>query len=148
MIRLEVKLLEDEAKLPTVTHPGEDLGYDVYALEDTLLCYGNPKFVRTGIAARAFGYSGQPLGLLVRDRSSMAKEGVYTHGGVIDAGYTGEILINLSLNKGNEESARYIAQGDKVAQLIPVHVLTGDVQQVYVFDETSRGDKGFGSSGR
>jgi len=31
---LKVKLLEEEAKAPTVAHAGEDLAYDLYALTD------------------------------------------------------------------------------------------------------------------
>ena len=46
------KSLDPAAKLPTVTHSGEDLAYDLYALEETLLYPGIVKQVRTGVAAR------------------------------------------------------------------------------------------------
>ena len=88
--------------------------------------------------------TGEPLGLLVRDRSSMAARGIATTAGVIDAGYRGEILI-LMTNLG--EAALTIAAGDKVAQMIPVPVLTGQVLTVDSLEESARAEKGFGSSG-
>ena len=47
---LRVKLLEPDAKAPTVAHPGSDLGFDLYALEDAVLEPGVMTRVRTGIA--------------------------------------------------------------------------------------------------
>ena len=56
-----------------VAHPGEDLGYDLFALEGVVLQARATVRVRTGIAVEArHPETGVPLGLLVRDRSSMA----------------------------------------------------------------------------
>jgi dUTP pyrophosphatase len=143
---LRVKRLEPEARLPIVAHPGEDLGYDVFALEATFLAPHDTIKVRTGIAVEARDpATGTPLGLLVRDRSSMAARGLATTGGVIDAGYRGEILI-LMTNLGPQPVE--ISAGDKIAQMIPVHVLTGPVQEVENLEDSSRAQKGFGSSGK
>jgi len=102
--------------------------------------------VRTGIAVEArHPETGVPLGLLVRDRSSMAARGVAVTGGVIDAGYRGEIQILLT--NLTDEAIRLNA-GDKIAQMIPVPVLTGVVRQVEDLADSSRAEKGFGSSGR
>jgi len=142
---LRVKRLEASARLPVVAHPGEDLGYDVFALETTALAPRATVRVRTGIAVEARDPgSGRPLGLLVRDRSSMAARGIATTGGVIDAGYRGEILI-LMTNLG--EAAIEINAGEKIAQMIPVHVLTGPVEEAETLQDSSRAEKGFGSSG-
>src|SRR5580692_11463243 len=111
---LRVKVLEEGARLPVVAHPGEDLGYDLFALEDTELWGGATVRVRTGIAVEArHPDTGAPLGLLVRDRSSMAARGIATTGGVIDAGYRGEILV-LMTNLSN--TAIQLKSGDKIAQ--------------------------------
>ena len=143
---LRVKLLEPGAKLPVVAHPGEDIGYDLFALKGVLLEPGEPARVRTGIAVEArHPASGAPLGLLVRDRSSMAARGVATTAGVIDAGYRGEILV-LMTNLG--EAAVELKAGEKIAQMIPVPVLTGLVQEVDSLEDSARAAKGFGSSGR
>jgi dUTP pyrophosphatase len=143
---LRVKLLEHGARLPVVAHPGEDLGYDLFALKRVLLEPRSTMRVRTGIAVEArHPKTGEPLGLLVRDRSSMAARGIATTGGVIDAGYRGEILV-LMTNLG--EAAVELKAGEKIAQMIPVPVLTGIVEEVESLEESARAHKGFGSSGR
>jgi len=142
---LRVKLLDPGARAPVVAHPGEDLGYDIFSLQAATLTPHAAVKVRTGIAVEArHPATGQPLGLLVRDRSSMAAKGVATMAGVIDAGYRGEILI-LMTNLGSAPVE--IRAGDKIAQMIPVPVLTGVVQTVESLEESARAKKGFGSSG-
>ena len=143
---LRVKLLESGARLPLVAHPGEDLGYDLFALEGVALAPRTTVRVRTGIAVEARNpATGAPLGLLVRDRSSMAARGIATTAGVIDAGYRGEILV-LMTNLGNV--AVELKAGEKIAQMIPVPVLTGSVEEVESLEDSARADKGFGSSGQ
>jgi dUTP pyrophosphatase len=142
---LRVKLLDPAARAPEVAHPGEDLGYDLFALEAATLPPCATVRVRTGIAVEArHPATGIPLGLLVRDRSSMAAKGIATTAGVIDAGYRGEILIlmtNLS------QDLLELRAGDKIAQMIPMPILTGPVQTVESLEESARLEKGFGSSG-
>jgi dUTP pyrophosphatase len=75
----------------------------------------------------------------------MAARGIATTAGVIDAGYRGEILV-LMTNLG--ETAVELKAGEKIAQMIPVPVLTGDVVTVESLEESARAEKGFGSSGR
>jgi dUTP pyrophosphatase len=143
---LRVKLLEPEARLPVVAHPGEDLGYDIFLLEGASLAARATARLRTGIAVEArHPETGVPLGLLVRDRSSMAARGLACTGGVIDAGYRGEILVvmtNLS------DSPIELRAGEKIAQMLPVPVLTGLVTQVADLEDSQRAEKGFGSSGQ
>jgi dUTP pyrophosphatase len=142
---LRVKLLDPAARAPVVAHPGEDLGYDLFALEAADLAPRSTVRIRTGIAVEArHPATGVPLGLLVRDRSSMAARGVATTAGVIDAGYRGEILI-LMTNLG--ETAIELKAGEKIAQMIPVPVLTGPVETVDSLEDSARAEKGFGSSG-
>lgn len=143
---LLVKRLEEGARAPVVAHPGEDLGYDLFALEVTVLAPRETSRVRTGIAVEARNpATGAPLGLLVRDRSSMAARGIATTAGVIDAGYRGEILV-LMTNLG--EAPVELKAGEKIAQMIPVPVLTGEVETVESLEDSARAEKGFGSSGR
>jgi dUTP pyrophosphatase len=143
---LLVKLLATGARAPVVAHPGEDLGYDLFALEAVTLAPRATVKARTGISVEArHPANGVPLGLLVRDRSSMAARGVATTAGVIDAGYRGEILIlmtNLS------DAPVELNAGEKIAQMIPIPVLTGLVQVVETLEVSARAEKGFGSSGQ
>jgi len=75
----------------------------------------------------------------------MAARGLATTGGVIDAGYRGEILV-LMANLG--PATMEIRAGEKIAQMIPVSVLTGPIEQVETLEASQRAEKGFGSSGR
>jgi dUTP pyrophosphatase len=143
---LRVKLLEEGARLPVVAHPGEDLGYDVFSLEGVVLEPHQAVRVRTGISVEArHPETGVALGMLVRDRSSMASRGIATTAGVIDAGYRGEVQI-LMTNLGMEPVE--LKAGEKIAQMIPVPVLTGTVEEVETLEASARLGKGFGSSGR
>jgi len=146
---LKVLRLDQRATTPTVANAGEDLGFDLYALEDTLLPPNTPVKVRTGIAVH-FEKPEAPqekFGLLVRDRSSMASKGVIARGGVIDAGYRGELLILLTSYSSAGSFA--IKAGDKIAQLIPLPVLTAmGVVEADALPASARGQGGFGSTGK
>ena len=145
-MELKVKRLDPAAMLPVVAHPGEDLGYDVFALEDVVLrpLFATP--VRTGIAVEVRSALGTPLGLLLRDRSSMAAKGTIISGGVIDAGYRGEILVVMTLVADPFMPSYVIRAGDKIAQMVPIPVLTGWVQEVDELGSSKREHRGFGSS--
>jgi dUTP pyrophosphatase len=75
----------------------------------------------------------------------MAARGLATTGGVIDAGYRGEILV-LMTNLG--DAAIELKAGEKIAQMIPIPVRTGAVENVENLEDSARAEKGFGSSGR
>jgi dUTP pyrophosphatase len=143
MASLSVKLLDGSAKVPTVAHPGEDIGYDLYANQDHTLVPGHVHRVHTGVAVA--GMAGElPVGFLVKDRSSMAAKGVFTHGGVIDSSYRGEIVVLMTTLTDIYE----IRSGDRIAQLVPTPVLTGPVTESTELTGGARGSQGFGSSGR
>jgi len=143
---LKVKRLEDGAILPTVAHPGKDLGFDLYALEDVFLQPGVRAFVRTGVSA-SFHLSHQDartFGLLLKDRSSIAAKGVTVSAGVIDAGYTGELKVIMT----SHAIAFTIKAGDRIAQMLPTEVFTGEsIEEVMALEDSARGTGGFGSTG-
>ncbi|MBZ5510332.1 MAG: dUTP diphosphatase [Acidobacteriia bacterium] len=142
---LKVKLLVPTAKAPTVAHPGEDLGYDVYAAVTITVSGRNHGVVSTGIAIEITDDHGRPMGALLRDKSSMAAKRMVLTGGVIDSGYRGEIKV-LMENLGDGPAT--IHAGDKIANLIPYPVLTGEVRVVEELAESKRKAGGFGSTGR
>ena len=127
-----------------------DAGYDICASEETYL-FGRRDLkgashragVKTGLHVEIpDGYVG-----LIRDRSSMANKVIYTHGGVIDSSYRGEIIVMLD---NQNFSAYKILAGQKIAQMVIVPVLTLETEEVSSIDdleETERGDNGFGSTG-
>jgi dUTP pyrophosphatase len=137
---IDVLRLSPEAVLPTRAH-ADDAGMDLYSLEDVILAPQQGKVARTGVAmAIPGGFVG-----LVADRSSMAKKGVKTAGGVIDAGYRGEIGV-VVWNLSSQELR--VARGERIAQLLILPIATPAVREVSMLDETARGAGGFGSTGR
>jgi dUTP diphosphatase len=142
---LKVKLLTPTAKAPTVAHPGEDLGYDIYAAETVTLEARGHALVPTGIAIECTSPSGECMGALLRDKSSLASRRLVLTGGVIDAGYRGEIKV---LMENLSDQPATIHARDKIANLIPYPVLTGEVQVVEELNESKRKAGGFGSTGR
>ena len=141
---LRVKLLTESAKAPTIAHPGEDLGYDLYASETVTIPARGHHIVSTGISIE-MDIDGRPAGALIRDKSSMAARRVICTAGVIDSGYRGEVRVVME-NLG--DSPAEIHEGDKIANLIPYPVLTGAVEVVEELALSSRNAGGFGSSGR
>jgi len=138
--QLYVKKVTPEAILPTRAH-ADDAGLDLYAYEDGVIAPGEGLVARTGIA---IALPEKTVGL-VADRSSMAKRGVKTSGGVIDAGYRGE--IHIIFRNITTEEVRF-ERGERIAQLLILPCLTPAVVESLDLDETHRGAKGFGSSGR
>ena len=139
-MELKVKRLTDTAKLPEKAHQG-DLGYDIFADEDIWIPWGEYKLVSTGISVFTTSYN---YGFIIKDRSSMACNGLFIHGGVIDSGYTGEIKV---LFNNNSNTSLKIEKGDKIAQLIPTKVINFEVEEVDELFKTQRGKKGWGSTG-
>lgn len=141
---LRVNRLDPRARLPTRAHAG-DAGYDLYALEPARLEPGARLAVPTGIAiALPPGHAG-----LVLPRSGTAmKHGIalVNAPGLVDEGYRGELRV-LLLNT-DRDAAFDIAAGDRIAQLLIVAPALPEVVEVDDLDATSRGDGGFGSSGR
>ena len=145
---LKVKKLSPKAQLPTKTYD-EDLGFDLYLLEPMCLepsyepLTGNAvTLLPTGIAiCPPKGY-----GAILKDRSGLAtKKGLHILAGVIDPLYRGEIkvpMVNLSTTFCT------LLEGERIAQLILVPLVQAQIMPVSTLDETERGEKGFGSSGR
>ena len=82
----------------------------------------------------------------LKSRSGLnVKHGIQSGEGVIDVGYTGSIRVKL-YNHSNEWY--FVKKGDKISQLVILHILTPDLEVVEELDETERGTGGFGSTGR
>ncbi|HET9163221.1 MAG TPA: dUTP diphosphatase [Solirubrobacterales bacterium] len=143
-MELRIAKLKEEAVAPTRAHAG-DAGLDLYACEVAHLGPGERWSVGTGVAVEIpEGYAG-----MVLPRSGIARD----HGialvngpGLIDAGYRGEVRV-LLLNTDPAEVFR-VAAGDRIAQLVVVPVGLPEPVEVESLSESSRGDGGFGSSGR
>ena len=140
-MELNVVRKTETATLPNKAHRG-DLGFDVYSDEDITLQPGERALISTGISISA---ANSKYGFVIKDRSSMAVKGLFSHAGVIDAGYTGEIKVLLHNARTDEYK---ISKYDKIAQMIPTHVVDFEVKDVEHHANTTRGDDGFGSTGK
>ncbi len=141
MREIKVKLLTETAKLPTRCHEF-DAGLDLFAARDEYVSPYECTIIETGIAVEILpGYVG-----LVMGRSSMAKAGVHTYTGVIDAGFTGVIRVGLqSLMADGYE----VKEGDRIAQLLIVPVaLPVAVQTEELTQWGTRGEGALGSTGK
>jgi dUTP pyrophosphatase len=139
-MQIKVKKLNEEAKLPTHGHPG-DAGMDFYALEDVVFLPGKQNRVRTGVAVEI------PEGCvgLIWDKSSVSFNfGLKIMGGVIDAGFRGELTMSL-FNTSDKEVV--LEKGHKVAQMIIQKFEHCDILEVDAISETVRGEGREGSTG-
>ena len=145
MIELPVLRLDPDLPLPAYAKDG-DAGVDLVARENvTLEPGGGRALVPTGVAiALPEGHAG-----FVQPRSGLAfKHGVTVLNtpGLVDSGYRGELkvcLVNLDPTEPFE-----VVRGERIAQLVVQAVEHVNFVEVDVLDETTRGDTGFGSSGR
>jgi len=140
-MNLNVKKLNPDAKLPTAGHPG-DAGIDFYAIEAVRFAPHAQERVSTGVALEIPpGHVG-----LVWDKSSISfNQGLKVMGGVIDAGYRGEIIMNL-YNTTNEEQV--IPKGNKIAQMIIQKFEECAIVEIDALSETVRGQGREGSTGQ
>jgi dUTP pyrophosphatase len=143
-VELRVAKVKDEALVPTRAHDG-DAGVDLYACEAAHLGPGERWSVGTGVAVEIpQGHAG-----LVLPRSGLARDhgiALVNSPGLIDAGYRGEVRV-LLLNTDPAETFR-IESGERIAQLVIAPIALADPVEVETLTESSRGDGGFGSSGR
>ncbi|MFD1713673.1 dUTP diphosphatase [Amnibacterium flavum] len=138
-----VPVLTAGAEAPTYAHPG-DGGADLVSAEEVVLAPGERALVGTGLRiALPSGYAA-----LVLPRSGLAaKHGItiVNAPGLVDAGYRGEIKVNL-LNTDPSESYT-ISVGDRIAQLFVTAVVPVEFIPVESLPGSERGESGHGSTG-
>jgi len=138
---LKFEKTHESAKLPTKNNVS-DTGYDVYSVEDVLIPARGSAVVGVGLK---FAHIPEGYWVKVESRSGMGfKHGIHAHPGIIDNGYRGDAGIKLY----NNTDVNYaVKAGDRIAQFVvymnfPMAVEWGKAEQ------SDRGDKGFGSSGK
>lgn len=140
-MKLKIKRLHLDAKLPSYAHPW-DAGLDICTTEETTILPGERKMLPTGLSFEIpEGYVG-----LVWDKSGLAKNhGITNLAGVIDSGFRGECMI-LSFNSGSEPHTFH--KGDKVAQILIQSINHFEIEEIQELSQTSRGEGGWGSTGK
>ena len=133
--------LDPGAYLPQKAHE-DDAGWDLYAREDFTVPAAGSGVQDTGVhMAIPSGY----CGLLVSKSGLNVKNGL-TGTGLIDAGYTGSIVVKLY--NGEKGRSHEFHAGEKIIQIVILPIPKVEVELVNELDETERGSGGFGSSGR
>lgn len=142
-VRVAVRRLTPDLPAPSYAHPG-DAGADLVAAREVELAPGERTTVPTGVAiALPPGYVG-----LIHPRSGLAARlgvTVLNAPGTVDAGYRGEILVNL-INHEREHPVR-ISRGDRIAQIVIQRVEHAEFHIVAELADSARGAGGHGSTG-
>jgi dUTP pyrophosphatase len=139
MLKIKVKKLVSNAIIPNYAH-NTDAGMDIYSCENLIIKPKHRTIVKTGISMEF----PENYVALVWDKSGLAAKGITSIAGVIDSGYRGEYKIIL-LNIGSKNYK--IKKGQKIAQILIQPIVQGEIEEVKELNESSRGEKGFGSSG-
>ena len=142
---LRIRKLHPDAVVPQYAHgPEEDAGMDLCSVADALLEPNVPQAVPTGLSIELPpGFEAQ-----IRPRSGLAAKHAVTvlnAPGTVDADYRGEVKVML-INHGQVPFE--VRRGDRIAQMVVAPVSAVSFTEQEVLDDTERGDKGHGSTGR
>ena len=150
MHEIELKILDDrlgnDFPLPDYATPGS-AGMDLRAMlqEPLEIAPGQTELIPTGIAMHIADPS---LAAVILPRSGLGhKHGIVLGNlvGLIDSDYQGQLFVSC-WNRG--DTAFRMEIGERLAQLVIIPVVQARFNIVEEFDESHRGEGGFGSSGR
>jgi dUTP pyrophosphatase len=149
MKKIQLKILDPrvgkEFPLPQYATDGS-AGLDLRACIDAEICIqpGQTELIPTGIAI----HIGDPsLAAVILPRSGLGhKHGIVLGNlvGLIDSDYQGQLFVS-TWNRGQHVFS--LKPGERLAQLVFVPVVQADFDLVEEFDQSDRGEGGFGHSG-
>lgn len=131
----------DEGAYPPVRAHETDAGADIR----TPVAFELPPW--SGVTVHTGVHIQLPDGTvgILKSKSGLNVRSGITGEGVIDEGYTGEIVVKLY---NNTDTGYLFDAGDKVIQMLVMPVLYPKMVQVDMVEGGERGDSGFGSTGR
>ncbi|WP_417617211.1 dUTP diphosphatase [Oceanisphaera sp.] len=150
MTPIELKILDPRVgtdfPLPAYATPGS-AGLDLRACLDAplTLAPGDTQLLPTGLAIHI---ADPGLCATILPRSGLGhKHGIVLGNlvGLIDSDYQGQLMVSC-WNRGS--TAFTIEPGERIAQLVILPVVQAQFTLVDEFDQSERGEGGFGSSGR
>ena len=143
-VQVKFKMAEGCADLVPAKAHHDDAAYDLRSRIDAVIQPGKVALIPTGLFLELpIGYEAQ-----VRPRSGLALKhciSVLNSPGTIDAGYRGEVA-SILFNAG--ETPFEIHRGDRISQMVIAKLADVALEQTETLSETSRGEGGFGSTGR
>ena len=141
-VTIESKLVHPNAQIP-FRKRATDAGYDLYSVEHKIIPAGDMVNIRTGIILTC------PPGwyMTIEPRSSLAIRKISPFHAIIDATYTGEMMVAL-MNHGSVDYE--VHDQDRIAQVVLHRQCHLDFKLVEEFSNeySGRGLDGFGHSGR
>lgn len=132
--------LDRGAYMPIRAHE-TDAGLDIRAKEMQYVPAKESAIFHTGVHVQIpHGCAG-----LLVSKSGLNVHNDITSTGLIDEGYTGEIIVKLHNHGGFDYR---VDEGDKISQLVIIPVRYESLELVDSFDGLGRGNDGFGSTGK
>lgn len=142
---LKIMKVNDNATIPHRATNGS-AGMDLYACidEPIVIPAGGREIIPTGIA---ISISNEYVALVYARSGLAIKHGITLSNcvGVIDSDYRGEIKVGLINQSDNDYE---IKPNERIAQLVISTVAIPNVIECETLDDTSRGNGGFGSTGK
>ena len=145
-MELMIKPLNDIAKSYYKNHGhfhSGDAGLDLYILQDQVIKAGETSKIKLGISCE----TKDKKGYFLFPRSSISKTPIRLANsiGLIDGGYRGE-LVGMVDNIYDEDY--HVKSGERYFQLVAVDSSPIEFELVEELSESSRGEGGFGSTGK
>ena len=139
-MKINCKIINNIYKMPSKSHI-EDSGMDLYISESFTIHPLETLVIGLNFALETpIDYTSYLV-----PRSSIAKKGIIVHNALIDPGYTGEIHLIITNASNNVYEFK---EGDRIASLIIVPIVNIEWNIKEELNQTERGNKGFGSSGK
>ena len=144
-IKVKIKKLRDDAKVPLYATPGSAAADLCFAGDGELvIAPGETVLVPTGLS---ISMGRDDVAAFIYARSGLAsKRGIAPANcvGVIDSDYRGEIKVAL---RNHSSEPFTVTPGDRIAQMAIAPVITASFEESGTLDETERQGGGFGSTG-
>lgn len=141
--KIQIKRLRDTAVIPT-RGSEKAAGYDLYATANYDIAPHSTVKVGTGIS---IALPDNSFGAIFARSGLATKKGLRPANcvGVCDSDYRGEYIVPLH---NDTDEMMSIEAGERIAQLIVMPFIPVEFEEVDELDETARGNKGFGSTGK
>ena len=141
ILRIAVTL-DEGAYMPNKAHV-TDAGFDLRTPVSFELLPGEEKVIDLGVHMLIpRGYVG-----FLKSKSGLNVKYGITSEGVIDAKYTGSIRAKLRRD-ASQQNALLFEAGDKITQIVILPLPEIVLEKADSLEQTERGDRGFGSTGR
>jgi len=141
---IDFKKINEDAVLPSKNND-TDAGFDITTIDNYTMRSGEFRTFNTGLQLADYKSDNNSY-LRIAPRSGMAvRDGINVLAGVVDKSFRGEIKVVLHNNSNHSVQ---ISKGDRIAQMIPTLIEQTKVRIVKDVKKTTRGTKGFGSSGK